>query len=70
MTLHFVKHVFMSVFWRNLALMPEKSVLEPYLTYHLELPVVLARPRLWSSGQSTWLQVQRSGFDFRRYQFF
>jgi hypothetical protein len=25
---------------------------------------------LWSSGQSSWLQIQRSGFDFRRYQIF
>jgi hypothetical protein len=27
-------------------------------------------PPLWSSGQSSWLQIQRSGFDFRRYQVF
>jgi hypothetical protein len=27
-----------------------------------------SRPPLWSSGQSFWLQVQRWGFDFRRYQ--
>jgi hypothetical protein len=25
---------------------------------------------LWSSGQSSWLQIQRSGFDSRRYQIF
>jgi hypothetical protein len=25
---------------------------------------------LWSSGQSSWLQIQRSGFDSRRYHFF
>jgi hypothetical protein len=28
------------------------------------------RPPLWSSGQSSCLQIQRSGFDSRRYQFF
>jgi hypothetical protein len=28
------------------------------------------RQPLWSSGQSSWLQVQRSGFDSRRYQIF
>jgi hypothetical protein len=28
------------------------------------------RPPLWSSGQRSWLQIQRSGFDFRRYQIF
>jgi hypothetical protein len=27
-------------------------------------------PPLWSSGQSSWLQIQRSVFDFRRYQIF
>jgi hypothetical protein len=27
-------------------------------------------PPLWSSGQSSWPQIQRSGFDFRRYQTF
>jgi hypothetical protein len=26
------------------------------------------RPPLWSSGQSSWLQIQRSGFDPSRYQ--
>jgi hypothetical protein len=25
-------------------------------------------PPLWSSSQSSWLQIQRSGFDFRHYQ--
>jgi hypothetical protein len=25
---------------------------------------------LWSSGQSSWLQIQRSGFDSRLYQIF
>jgi hypothetical protein len=27
-------------------------------------------PRLWSSGQGSWLQIQRSWFDSRRYQIF
>jgi hypothetical protein len=30
----------------------------------------LVRPPLWSSGQSSCLQIQRSGFDSRRYQIF
>jgi hypothetical protein len=25
-------------------------------------------PPLWSSGQSSWLQIRRPGFDSRRYQ--
>jgi hypothetical protein len=29
-----------------------------------------SRLPLCSSGQSSWLQIQRSGFDFRRYQIF
>jgi hypothetical protein len=28
------------------------------------------RPPLWSSGQSYWLQIQKSCFIFRRYQIF
>jgi hypothetical protein len=27
-------------------------------------------PPLWSSGQSSWLQIRRSGFDFQHYQIF
>jgi hypothetical protein len=27
-------------------------------------------PLLWSSGQSSWLQIQKSGFDSRSYQIF
>jgi hypothetical protein len=28
----------------------------------------LSWPPLWSSGQSSWLQIRRPGFDFRHYQ--
>jgi hypothetical protein len=28
----------------------------------------LCRPPLWSSGQSSWLQIRRQGFDSRHYQ--
>jgi hypothetical protein len=31
---------------------------------------ILKRLPLWSSGQSSWLQIQRSGFDSRHYQIF
>jgi hypothetical protein len=27
-------------------------------------------PPLWSGGQSSWLQIQRAGFDSRRYHIF
>jgi hypothetical protein len=30
--------------------------------------ITVTRPPLWSSGQSSWLQIQRSGFDSRGYQ--
>jgi hypothetical protein len=29
-----------------------------------------SRPPLWSSGQSSWKQIQRFGFDSRRYEIF
>jgi hypothetical protein len=32
--------------------------------------LLVRRPPLWSSGQSSWLQIQRSGFDSRRYHIF
>jgi hypothetical protein len=32
--------------------------------------IVLVRPPLWSSGQSSWLQIQRSEHDSRLYQIF
>jgi hypothetical protein len=33
-------------------------------------PFILLLPPLWSSGKSSWLQIQRSGFDSRCYQIF
>jgi hypothetical protein len=32
--------------------------------------ITIMRPPLWSSGQRSWLQIQRSGFDSRGYQIF
>jgi hypothetical protein len=32
------------------------------------LNLVYGRPPLWSSGQSSWLQIRRPGFDSRHYQ--
>jgi hypothetical protein len=37
--------------------------------YNLMFPNTL-RPPLWSSGQSSWLQIRRHGFDSRHYQIF
>jgi hypothetical protein len=41
--------------------------------YRLRITKAIYRgswPPLWSSGQSSWLQIQRSGHHFRRYQIF
>jgi hypothetical protein len=34
----------------------------------LSLSSSCGRPPLWSSGQSSWLQIRRPGFDSRHYQ--
>jgi hypothetical protein len=34
----------------------------------LLLHIVCLRPPLWSSGQSSWLQIRRPGFNSRHYQ--
>jgi hypothetical protein len=33
-------------------------------------PIQVRWPPLWSSGQSSWLQIRRPGFDSRHYQIF
>jgi hypothetical protein len=38
----------------------------PKATIRMNFPDI--RPPLWSSGQSSWLQVQRPTFDSRHYQ--
>jgi hypothetical protein len=37
---------------------------------YIIITITAIRPPLWSSSQSSWLQIQRSGFDSRRYQIF
>jgi hypothetical protein len=32
--------------------------------------IIIMGPPVWSSRQSSWLQIQRSGFSSRRYQIF
>jgi hypothetical protein len=41
----------------------------PFL-YNFLLYFMVLLPPLWSSGQSSWLQIQRSWFDSRRYQIY
>jgi hypothetical protein len=50
-----------------LATDPEVRVRFPALPDFLKV-VGLERPPLWSSGQSSWLQIRRPGFDSRHYQ--
>jgi hypothetical protein len=38
--------------------------------FHIIYRITHTRSPLWSGGQSSWLQIQRSGFDSRRYQVF
>jgi hypothetical protein len=40
--------------------------------YALEFSILISVnwPPLWSSGQGSWLQIQRSGFDSQSYQIF
>jgi hypothetical protein len=40
-----------------------------HIVINVSFPCVLWPP-LWSSGQSSWLQIQRSGFDPRHYPIF
>jgi hypothetical protein len=35
---------------------------------HFTTDCMINRPPLWSSGQSSWLQIRRPGFDSRHYQ--
>jgi hypothetical protein len=41
-----------------------------FLFLKKKIRFVTCRPPLWSSDQSSWLQIQRSEFDSRRYQIF
>jgi hypothetical protein len=42
---------------------------EPWQLYYFFNPIQnRSRASLWSSGQSSWLQIRRPEFDFRHYQ--
>jgi hypothetical protein len=45
-----------------------KTLVEIFYTFNVAIQNL--RPPLWSTGQSSWLQIQRSGFDSLRYQIF
>jgi hypothetical protein len=41
---------------------------DDYLRVIINISNSLSSPSLWSSGQSSWLQIQRSGFNSQSYQ--
>jgi hypothetical protein len=56
----------------SLSLFPSLSLsLSLYIYMYIYICYVEeSRPPVWSSGQSSWLEIQKSKFDFRRYQIF
>jgi hypothetical protein len=46
------------------------SSIQEYSTMWFNNPIFIFRQPLWSIGQSSWLQIQRSGFDSLCYQIF
>jgi hypothetical protein len=63
---HLVGHTFHRLEIVNSKFMPEKS--DVYNQFVFNYTMVENGPPLWSSGQSSWLQIQRPGFDYRHYQ--
>jgi hypothetical protein len=57
--------VSVNVHFSELCNCTENVILELFLQINYSKIVTL-----WSSGQSSWLQIQRFGFDSRRYQIF
>jgi hypothetical protein len=62
---------------KSLQLVPDLSRMNPthslcfrFILMHYYLNLQIVRPPPWSSGQCSWLQIQMSGFDSRRYQIF
>jgi hypothetical protein len=35
--------------------------------WYINITITILGPPLWSSGQSSWLQIRRPGFDSRHY---
>jgi hypothetical protein len=55
--------------WRHATVTERERKREGYdFVWNFDNSILSQRPSLWSSRQSSWLQIQRSGFDSRRYQ--
>jgi hypothetical protein len=58
------------VWWSEFLAIERRLIVFP-ARYELNLCYVEeSRPPLWSSGENSWLHIQRSGFHSRRYQIF
>jgi hypothetical protein len=55
-------------FGMSTELMPKNATQVTNLVQVYFILLCLFRPPLWSSGQSSWLRIQRSGFDSELYQ--
>jgi hypothetical protein len=60
------------IYWSEFLATERRCIVLYVLYYELNLYMLCrrSRPPLWSSGQSSWLQIQRSGFDSWRYHIF
>jgi hypothetical protein len=47
---------------------PAIAYMYPYRSEIEDFSIILTLTHLWSSGQSSWLQILRPGFDSRHYQ--
>jgi hypothetical protein len=45
-----------------------RDIIAPSEVKQKKISKAIPGPPLWSSGQSSWLQIRRPGFDARHYQ--
>jgi hypothetical protein len=56
------------IFFLNEKLSSDALDMKKYSKMIMIKMILNERPPLWSSGQSSWLQIRRTGFDSRHYQ--
>jgi hypothetical protein len=57
-----------SVFHKPILVMRRNNTDALWMTISINKSFYISWPPLWSSGQSSWLQIRRLGFDSRHYQ--
>jgi hypothetical protein len=55
------------IYWKTVQVFPCILTCPVMVSSFLAMKVI-SRPPLWSSGQSSWLQIRKPGFDSRHYQ--